>query len=66
LVARGEFSIAVAGLATTAGVAGRFEALAVTYVFLLAILGPILVRVSDPIVEQLLAARSEQSLQPMP
>ena len=66
LVARGEFSIAVAGLATAAGVAGRFEALAVTYVFLLAIAGPILVRVTDPIVEQIMHSRSQQSLKPVP
>jgi CPA2 family monovalent cation:H+ antiporter-2 len=49
LAARGEFSIAIAGLATTAGVGGRFEALAVSYVFVLAIAGPILVRVADPV-----------------
>ena len=49
LVARGEFSIAIAGLATAAGVAAKFEALAVTYVFVLAILGPLLVRVADPL-----------------
>lgn len=49
LAARGEFSIAIAGLATTAGVAARFEALAVSYVFVLAIAGPILVRLADPV-----------------
>jgi monovalent cation:H+ antiporter-2, CPA2 family len=49
LAARGEFSIAIAGLATTAGVAARFEALAVSYVFVLAIAGPVLARWADPI-----------------
>jgi CPA2 family monovalent cation:H+ antiporter-2 len=49
LAARGEFSIAIAGLATAAGVAARFEALAVSYVFVLAIVGPILARFADPI-----------------
>lgn len=49
LAARGEFSIAIAGLATTAGIAARFEALAVSYVFVLAIAGPVLVRFADPI-----------------
>jgi CPA2 family monovalent cation:H+ antiporter-2 len=39
LVAPGEFSIAIARFAPAAGVAGRFESLAVTYVFLLAISG---------------------------
>ena len=49
LAARGEFSIAIAGFATAAGVAGDFEALAVAYVFVLAIAGPILVRFADAI-----------------
>ena len=49
LVARGEFSIAIAGLASAAGVAARFEALAISYVFILAIGGPILVRFADPL-----------------
>jgi CPA2 family monovalent cation:H+ antiporter-2 len=49
LAVRGEFSIAIAGLATAAGVAGEFEALAVSYVFLLAVLGPVLVRFTDPL-----------------
>jgi CPA2 family monovalent cation:H+ antiporter-2 len=55
LVARGEFSIAIAGLATATGIDPEFEALAVSYVFLLAIAGPVLVRLSEPIVEILLS-----------
>jgi CPA2 family monovalent cation:H+ antiporter-2 len=47
LIARGEFSIAIAGLATTAGVVPRFEALAVSYVLLLAVIGPVAVRITD-------------------
>ncbi|HEX2195630.1 MAG TPA: cation:proton antiporter [Actinomycetota bacterium] len=47
LVARGEFSIAIAGFATAAGVAADFEALAVAYVFLLATAGPVLARFAD-------------------
>jgi CPA2 family monovalent cation:H+ antiporter-2 len=66
LVARGEFSIAIAGLVTTAGVAARFEALAVTYVFLLAIIGPVLARVTDGLVEAFLGLRSERSLESVP
>ncbi len=58
LIARGEFSIAIAGLATAAGVDPGFEALAVTYVFLLAIVGPILVRIADPLTEWLRALRA--------
>lgn len=49
LSARGEFSIAIAGLAAAAGVAADFEALAISYVFILAISGPILARLADPI-----------------
>ena len=49
LVARGEFSIAIAGLATAAGIAPEFEALAISYVFIVAIVGPILVRFADPL-----------------
>lgn len=41
---RGEFSIAIIGLATAAGAAADFEALAIGYVFVLAIVGPIFVR----------------------
>jgi CPA2 family monovalent cation:H+ antiporter-2 len=55
LIARGEFSIALAGLATAAGVDPAFEALAISYVFLLAILGPILARLADPLAERWVA-----------
>ena len=58
LTARGEFSIAIAGLATAAGVVADFEALAISYVFVLAIAGPIFVRFADPIGEWLVG-RSE-------
>lgn len=54
LTARGEFSIAIAGLATAAGVAADFEAFAISYVFVLAIFGPIFVRFADPIGEALI------------
>lgn len=47
LAARGEFSIAIAGFATAAGVAAEFEALAVTYVLVLAIVAPVTVRFAD-------------------
>jgi len=57
LTPRGEFSIAIAGLATAAGVMGDFEALAVSYVFLLAISGPLFARFGDAIGERLSARR---------
>ncbi|MCA0156313.1 cation:proton antiporter [Tsukamurella sp. M9C] len=51
LVARGEFSIVIAGLAVTAGaVDGRVAALATTYVLIMAVVGPIIARVVEPVV----------------
>ncbi|WP_345496547.1 cation:proton antiporter [Nocardia callitridis] len=50
LVAHGEFSIVIAGLAVSAGaVPDEFAALATTYVLLMAILGPIASRVVEPL-----------------
>lgn len=50
LVARGEFSIVIAGLAVTAGaVTDELAALATTYVLLMAILGPTAARIVEPI-----------------
>jgi len=48
LIARGEFSIVIAGLAV--GVAGAEElpALAAAYVLLMAIAGPLAAKVADP------------------
>jgi CPA2 family monovalent cation:H+ antiporter-2 len=48
LVARGEFSIAIAALATTGGLGPDVASLTVAYVLLLAVAGPILTRVLDP------------------
>ncbi|MEX0664997.1 MAG: cation:proton antiporter [Acidimicrobiia bacterium] len=47
LVARGEFSIVIAGLALTAGVEPDLVPLAGAYVLLLAVTGPILTRFAD-------------------
>lgn len=52
LVARGEFSIVIAGLAVAYGkVDAKLAALASAYVLLMAILGPIAARVVEPVVE---------------
>ncbi|MEV0545478.1 cation:proton antiporter [Nocardia salmonicida] len=52
LVARGEFSIVIAGLAVAYGKAdAKLAALASAYVLLMAILGPIAARVVEPVVE---------------
>lgn len=50
LVARGEFSIVIAGLGVSAGVESQMGALSAAYVLLLAILGPILTRLIEPLV----------------
>ncbi|MGA9873667.1 MAG: cation:proton antiporter [Rhodococcus sp. (in: high G+C Gram-positive bacteria)] len=50
LVARGEFSIVIAGLAVAAGaVEGELAALATAYVLLMAVLGPVAARVAEPV-----------------
>lgn len=49
LVPRGEFSIVIATLATAAGVNSKLAPLAAAYVMLLAVLGPILPRLLDPV-----------------
>ncbi|HEY2958605.1 MAG TPA: cation:proton antiporter [Actinomycetota bacterium] len=50
LVARGEFSIVIAGLAVAAGREARLGPLATAYVLILAVLGPVMARASDPLV----------------
>ncbi|HEX2697175.1 MAG TPA: cation:proton antiporter [Anaerolineales bacterium] len=49
LVARGEFSIVIAGLGISAGLEPKLGALAAAYVLFLAILGPLLARYIDPL-----------------
>ncbi len=53
LVSRGEFSIVIAGLAVSAGVA-QVGPLATAYVMVLAVVGPVLARLADPIGQRLL------------
>jgi CPA2 family monovalent cation:H+ antiporter-2 len=50
LVARGEFSIVIAGLAVSAGAEPTLGPLAATYVLILAVLGPLLARFIEPMV----------------
>jgi CPA2 family monovalent cation:H+ antiporter-2 len=47
LVARGEFSLAIAGVGVTSGLPGKLASITVAYVLLLVVLGPILARVAD-------------------
>ncbi|OZD05049.1 cation/H(+) antiporter [Rhodococcus sp. 06-235-1A] len=58
LVARGEFSIVIAGLAVAAGaVEGELAALATAYVLLMAVLGPIAARVVEPVARVVLRTK---------
>lgn len=55
LVARGEFSVIIAGLAVTAGAAeSELAALATAYVLLMAILGPLAARYVEPVARALM------------
>jgi CPA2 family monovalent cation:H+ antiporter-2 len=47
LVPRGEFSIVIAGLAVTAGIAPQLAPLSTAYVFITVIIGPLLARLPD-------------------
>jgi len=49
LVARGEFSIVIAGLGVSAGLEPELGALSAAYVLFLAVLGPILARIIEPL-----------------
>jgi len=49
LVARGEFSIVIAGIAVAEGIEAELGPLAAAYVLLLAVTGPLLARSADPI-----------------
>ncbi|MEU3553719.1 cation:proton antiporter [Streptomyces fragilis] len=49
LVARGEFSIVIAGLAVTSGIEPRLGPLATAYVLILVIVGPLTARYTQPV-----------------
>jgi CPA2 family monovalent cation:H+ antiporter-2 len=55
LTVRGEFSIVIAGIAVAGGVDAELGPLAAAYVLLLAVGGPLLARVADPVARRLLA-----------
>jgi CPA2 family monovalent cation:H+ antiporter-2 len=55
LVARGEFSIAIAGIGTAAGIEPGLAALAGAYVLLMAVIGPVAARFVDPAVRAMQA-----------
>jgi CPA2 family monovalent cation:H+ antiporter-2 len=60
LVARGEFSIVIAGLAVAAGLEPRLGPLATTYVLVLAVLGPVLARFVEPLAARVTRTPSVQ------
>ena len=62
LIPRGEFSIVIAGIAVASGVGTDVGALSIAYVLVLAVVGPVAVRASEPIAERLLSARSAERL----
>ncbi|MCU0311565.1 MAG: cation:proton antiporter [Acidimicrobiales bacterium] len=61
LVARGEFSIVIAGLATASAVQDGLAALATSYVLVLAVAGPLLTRFADPAASRVLARRTRRA-----
>ncbi|MFJ3336107.1 cation:proton antiporter [Streptomyces sp. NPDC086766] len=61
LVARGEFSIVIAGLAVTAGIQPALGPLATAYVLILVVLGPLTARFTEPLARRLTARRSTSS-----
>jgi CPA2 family monovalent cation:H+ antiporter-2 len=63
LVAHGEFSIVIAGLAVAAGEPDKLGALAASYVLLLAIAGPFAARAADPIGRKLQRRKREKDKQ---
>jgi CPA2 family monovalent cation:H+ antiporter-2 len=58
LVARGEFSIVIAGLAVTSGIDSDLGPLATAYVLILVVLGPLTARCTEPLARRLTGLRS--------
>ena len=61
LIAHGEFSIVIAGLAVSAGQPAKLGALAACYVLLLAIVGPLAARAADPLGRKLAKRQAERA-----
>jgi CPA2 family monovalent cation:H+ antiporter-2 len=60
LIARGEFSIVIAGIAVASGLGTDVGALSIAYVLVLAVAGPVAARVSEPIAERLLSFKESR------
>ena len=61
LVARGEFSIVIAGLAVSAGIEPSLGPLATAYVLILVILGPLTARFTEPVATRLTRLRASRA-----
>lgn len=61
LIARGEFSIVIAGIAVASGVDVTIGPVAAAYVLLLAIGGPLIARAADPFSSRVLARRRQRA-----
>ncbi|MFC9470075.1 cation:proton antiporter [Streptomyces coelicoflavus] len=59
LVARGEFSIVIAGLAVSAGIEPSLGPLATAYVLILVVLGPLTARFTEPLAMRLFRRRHD-------
>jgi len=57
LVARGEFSIVIAGLAVTAGIEPSLGPLATAYVLILVVIGPLTARWTQPLARRLIRSK---------
>lgn len=62
LVARGEFSIVIAGLAVTSGIEPALGPLATAYVLVMVIVGPLTARYTEPVATRLAGARRKESI----
>ncbi|MFA1543704.1 cation:proton antiporter [Actinomadura monticuli] len=60
LVPRGEFNIVIAGLAVSAGTNPRLGPLAAAYVLILAVVGPVLARGTEPLAARLRTRRAQR------
>ncbi|MDX3451945.1 cation:proton antiporter [Streptomyces sp. ME02-8801-2C] len=61
LVARGEFSIVIAGLAVTAGIESDLGPLATAYVLILVVAGPLTARWTEPLAARATARRASRT-----
>ena len=64
LIPRGEFSIVIAGIAVASGVGTDVGALAIAYVLVLAIVGPVAAHVSEPLADRMFSGKVRRAGEP--